>query len=281
MRALGKSIASLVFASGLMAGAAVAQTLPNAAVVQSGTGVSSSYANGTGSISISAVGPGLPPNGVSGSATLTYWIEITGPSNITVPLDLTAAGTADAIQANAANVTVTATVGSNTTLTACGSGGESFCADGGLPGSGQSFNQTLVYEVPTNTPIQVQLTGNWDIDCCGDGYFGGATATGSITTSLAIDASFKKKGYALFVSTGTNPNPVSLLSTLQDELTSFGNPGLESKAAHAQTALQSACTALSLLVDQVQTQTGKPISTQVAAQLTSSTTAIESLIGCN
>jgi hypothetical protein len=158
-----------------------------------------SYQNGTAQISYNAQGGTLsaiaiPPNG--GSASVTYWIEVLGPANVQVPVDLLAGGSTNQAGGYSGSM-VTASLGSYPLLAACYANGAGLCND---PNSSASLSSTA-YEVQANTPVQVQIAAVWNAaSCCADGNYHGGTVSGSVSASAAIAAAWDQLGYTLISS---------------------------------------------------------------------------------
>lgn len=206
MKWIGTFSAAGVFVLGLLQ-TANATILPGAVVAEQGTDVSGTYSNGSGSISMFGTLPNAPSGG-SGSISLTYWVEVVGPSSVTVPLDFSTSGTTY-VDAHQGRATVSADLGTFS-LEACSNGGESepcSVTSSGPP----SFSATQLYSIASNTPVEVELSGSWTGQCCGDGYFGGAAAGGSVNSSVAIDSSFTTSGYSLVTSPVPLPESFWLL----------------------------------------------------------------------
>jgi hypothetical protein len=192
---LGVAVAAL---SGLLASSVEAQALPDAVVSQSGSGMTVAYQGGAGQISINGLGPtAAPPDYImqtSGSATVTYWIEVVGPANVEVPITFMASGATPNVT-GVPGVLVTATLGSNTALYAYTLRRNDLPNSIGPPAA--SFGGSYVYQVMTNTPIPVQLAATWVSGGLGDGYYGGGTITGSVSASESIAASWSQLGYSV------------------------------------------------------------------------------------
>ena len=256
-----------------------AQILPYASISQQGIGVSSGYSDGRGSISIYGVSHGTNLYSELGSGSVTYWMEVVGPANTNIPVEFSVLGRTALMDKSsaAARVSISAALGSNTALAACSSGGQSQPCN--APAS--FLGEKRVYNVPSNTPIEIQLNASWDVACCIGAHSGDETAQASVTTNVAIDHPFRKRGYRIVFGAGENPNPVSLLSTLQREVVGITPEGLQDKADDARTHVEEACTSLANLQREARKQSGRKVSQQAAAQIVPAAKSIEALLGCD
>jgi hypothetical protein len=197
--------ALVMFLSGFMAFAASGEALPSATLLEQGSGNSVSYSGGNASISYDGTGPSSP-GGASGSISLTYWIEVVGPANVSVPIDFLSNGTATASNQKTSSA-VTASFGTNPSLDACANSGAGPCAPNTF------FSGLHQYTIATNVPVEVQLTGSWFSGCCGDGVFGGGQAHGFANSFVEVDPTFGLSGYTLQWSADLSPASVPEPST--------------------------------------------------------------------
>jgi hypothetical protein len=197
---LGVAFAAL---TGFLATNTQAQALPDAAVTQTGTGTTASYAGGVGNIAFDGFGPTpIPPlydaTSAAGSASVAYWIEVVGPANIQAPVDFFASGFVGYPVGGLGLESVTATLGSNPMLYAYSS---SRAIPNPLGAPQASFNGSTVYNVMTNTPVPVLLTASYVAGGLGSGYYGGGETAGSVTAWATIASAWEQVGYTL-VSSG-------------------------------------------------------------------------------
>jgi hypothetical protein len=180
---------------------AKSETLPAASWTQNGTGTSGTYSDGIGTISINGYQPYFDfscptcfSGPTAGDISLTYWFEVLGPANASVPVDflVNATGAVDR-----GGTTISATLGSNPAINACTAGPPYGGCPSPYPWPPISVSASQLYYALTNTPTQITLTGRFFLGCCGDGYFGGGTATGAADAAVQLDPSVTTAGYTI------------------------------------------------------------------------------------
>jgi hypothetical protein len=163
--------------------------------------VSQFYVDGKGSISIA--GSNVSPFGtqLSFGVTLTYFVEVMGPQNVSVPVDFMASGSTITSSDFDDIATANASFNGASTPAICAGGGN---CNGPLSAS---FAGPYHYSVTANTPIQVQLSA---VGTVGVLAGGGATFSAAVDPSVVIDSSFTDAGYSVIFSPDLAPAPAPL-----------------------------------------------------------------------
>lgn len=160
--------------------------------------ISQYFADGKGSLSFS--GSNVTPYGtqLSTGGLLTYYAEVVGPANITVPVDFLVSGSATTSTSYDDEAYVWASLGANAQISACAGGGN---CNGPLS---SSFGGSYSYSVPTNTPIQIQMQVQGLVGILAGP---GATFTATVDPSVVLDPSFNTPGYSVIFSADLSPPP--------------------------------------------------------------------------
>jgi len=157
------------------------------------------YAGGTGSMAIA--GSNISPYGtqLSSGGMLTYYAEVVGPENISVPVDFIVSGSASTSSSFDDVASAHADFNGN---------GIGVCAGGGNCNgpTSASFGGSYLYSVMANDPFQIQLivTG-----LVGDLAGNNATFSAEVDSSVTIDSSFTTAGYSMIFSPDLGGPPVS------------------------------------------------------------------------
>jgi hypothetical protein len=147
-----------------------------------------------------AGGTGVP--NAAGGGTIVFYFEVTGPANVSVPLDFSASGSTSASGTNVSAAAQAFSAGGAFYACSGAGSGAASCANGSGGVLPSAFGGTKIFNLTTNTLSDIEVVVS------GGSTLGSGTWSASVDPQISIDPSFTQSGYALVVSPDVNPVPL-------------------------------------------------------------------------